>query len=80
MSCNPKCQKTASLAGPRGPRLMVSQPGNPKFPIPHTPHPQCPECAKEELAHAKLMVAFGNDLALVERYERLIAKGILDPV
>jgi len=48
MSCEPGCKKTASLAGPRGPRIMISQPGNPKFPIPHTPHPQCQSCQQEE--------------------------------
>lgn len=39
--------RTASHEG-RGHRIMVSQPGNEKFPIPHTPHPQCPSCAEED--------------------------------
>ena len=47
MACNPKCHKTASLSGPGGPRIMVSQPGNPKLPA-YTPHGQCPECVAEE--------------------------------
>ena len=34
----------------------------------------------DPLKLAKLMVAFGNDRALVERYEKLIAKGILEPL
>jgi len=52
MPCEPKCLKTASHDGV-GHRIMISVQGNPKFPIDHTPHPQCPECVKEEIAEAE---------------------------
>jgi len=52
MSCTPKCQKTAMYDG-SGHRVMISVQGNTKFPINHTPHPQCPECVKEEIAEAE---------------------------
>ena len=52
MSCEKKCWKTASLDG-AGHRVMISVEGNPKFPIGHTPHPQCDECVKEEWAEAE---------------------------
>ena len=47
MGCSPKCIKTASLAGPGGNRVMVSQPGNQKY-APGTPHPQCPGCVADQ--------------------------------
>lgn len=79
MSCSPKCFFTATLDS-SGRRLMITAPGNKKFPTPDFLHPRCPECAAEELMHAKVMVLCGNNRDLVERYERLIAKGILDPL
>ena len=77
MPCSPKCHKTASLDGPGGPRIMVSQPGNRTF-LAHTPHPQCPECAGEE---SKEMLAQINYLEhpqeqlLFDKFEKLKGKG-----
>lgn len=63
--CNPPCMRTASHDG-RGHRIMVSLPGNEKFPIPHTPHPQCSTCAEED-RDAKFSggkgVSYGSNIA-----------------
>lgn len=79
MSCEPKCLKTASLSGPGGNRIMMSQPGNLQFPIAHTPHPQCPECAAAEYKEmmndiAKLKDAAALGPGLAADWERLQAK------
>lgn len=71
MSCLPKCWKTASLEN--GKRVMISAPGNSKFPS-HTKHPQCPECAAEELEEAKLAILFNNDKSLIEKYKKVMGK------
>jgi hypothetical protein len=62
---------------------MVSLPGNEEFPIPHTPHPQCPSCAEEDyqealrqIKAAKEAIAFQGCDGLLEKYKRL--KGKLD--
>lgn len=47
MICKTECHKTAALSGPGGGRIMISQPGNPKF-LAGTPHPQCADCAAGE--------------------------------
>lgn len=76
MSCNPKCLKTASTDG-HGRRIMVNEFGNLKYPIAHTPHPQCPECAKEECqkAMAEIAKAFPNsEIGLEARLEALKKK------
>lgn len=74
MACDPKCQKTASLAGPHGPRLMVSEPGNLKYPVPHTVHPQCASCQEEErkaiMEEIKLAELFNFDQDLIRRYKK----------
>jgi hypothetical protein len=49
MPCSPECIKTASL-GPGKGRIVLSQDGNWKYPIPHTPHEQCPDCVAVEYA------------------------------
>lgn len=78
MVCDPKCHKTASLDGPGGNRIMVSQPGNPKFP-PHTPHPQCQECAEEEYREIMEKIVFEGNPDLLEKYKKIKGKleGIL---
>jgi len=74
MSCQPPCKKTASLAGPHGPRIMVSEPGNKKYPVPYSPHPQCKSCAEEEAREIaeeiKLCELFNFDQALISRYKK----------
>lgn len=70
MPCRPACWKTACYEN--GKRLMISAPGNPKFPISHTKHGQCPECIAEELEEAKLAVLFNNDKDLIERYKKVM--------
>lgn len=72
MSCKPACWKTACLEN--GKRVMISAPGNSKFPIAHTKHPQCPECAAEELEEAKLAVFFNNDKSLIAKYKKVMGK------
>lgn len=76
MSCEPKCKKTASIVNPRGPRLMVSEPGNLKYPIPHTVHPQCESCQQEEareiLEEIKLCELFNFDQTLIRRYKKVM--------
>jgi hypothetical protein len=57
MSCSPKCKKTASLDNGR--RVMVSEPGNPKYPIPFTPHPQCEQCRRDEWDEMLYCIAMG---------------------
>jgi len=58
MSCTPRCKKTASLDGKR--RIMVSEPGNRKYPIPFTCHRQCDECVKEEIEEIRYCIALGK--------------------
>ena len=77
MSCFPKCMKTASTDS-SGQRIMVSQGGNAKFPA-DTPHPRCPECAKEECAQhlAEIAKAFpDSEEALFQRFEKAKKKGV----
>lgn len=76
MSCIPPCKKTASLAGTNGPRVMVSEPGNLKYPVPHTVHPQCLSC-QEETARAimeeiKICELFDFDQNLIGRYKKVM--------
>ena len=77
MACIPGCKKTASLAGPRGPRIMVSQAGNFKF-SPGTPQPQCLECQKEEAKaieeEIKICELFNFDQDLIARYKKVMGK------
>ncbi len=77
MSCTPKCSKTASLAGPGGPRIMISEPGNLKYPMPHTPHPQCKECQEEEAKaineEIKICELFNWDQDLIARYKKVMS-------
>ena len=49
MPCFPSCIKTTSIDG-QGHRIMISTPGNLQYPVPHTAHPQCESCLKEEIA------------------------------
>lgn len=78
MACSPGCKKTASLAGPRGPRIMISEPGNTKFPIPHTAHPQCKSCQEEEareiMEEIKLCEFLNFDQDLIARYKKVMGK------
>ena len=75
--CDPPCHKTASLSGPGGPRIMVSQSGNKKFPA-HTPHPQCPECSSAEY-HQMLAeinrLEHPEEQKLFDKLEKLKGKG-----
>jgi len=84
MGCDPKCYKTAALAGPGGGRVMISQQGNPKFPT-GTPHPQCPDCAASEYAELMKDVQNLKDAAvlgpgLAEKWQQIQdkAKLVLD--
>ena len=77
MTCSPKCMKTASTDG-RGHRIMVNVAGNEKFPIPHTPHSQCPECEKADVAEALEQIARqfpDSEIGLNARFEVLKKKG-----
>jgi hypothetical protein len=52
---------------------MVSEPGNKKFPIAHTPHSQCGECATEECKEAMEQIARqfpDSEEALFARFEK----------
>ena len=71
--CNPHCAFTASHDG-MGRRIMISMPGNSKFSIPHTVHPQCESCASDEMEEARLAVLFKNDRALIEKYKKMKGK------
>lgn len=75
MSCLPKCKKTASLAGHGGRRIMISEPGNEKFPIPFTAHEQCKSCAEEEaremMEEIKLAESLNWDQSLIARYKKV---------
>ena len=74
--CNPPCRKTASLNGLGGNRIMVAGLENKKFPE-GTPHPQCPDCAKEECKEmmAQIAKAFPkSDIALFEKLDRFKSK------
>ena len=77
MPCFPKCLKTASLSGPGGHRIMINPVGNEKFPIPHTPHPQCAPCAADSCAEALGQIAktFPNsEIGLNARFEKFKSK------
>ena len=78
MSCKPPCQKTASLAGKNGPRIMVSEPGNKKYPVPFTPHPQCQSCQEEEAEaiaqEIKIAEMFNFDQDMIRRYKKVMEK------
>jgi hypothetical protein len=59
---------------------MVSLPGNEKFPIPITPHPQCSTCAAEDRQEALRQIKkmeesnlLGSEV-LAEKWQRLKAK------
>ena len=69
MPCKPKCHETAALDEPGGHKLMVSV-GNPKYPA-GTVHSQCKDCLEEQIEWTKLMVLFGNNEAMVEKYLKL---------
>jgi hypothetical protein len=53
---------------------MVSQPGNLKFPIPGTPHPQCSECAREEYEAIMEKIVFEGHEDLLEKFKRIKGK------
>lgn len=75
--CGSKCHKTSSVDS-TGHRIMVSVAGNEKFPIPHTPHSQCPSCEKSEMAEALAQIAkaFPNsEIGLNARFEEFKKKG-----
>lgn len=74
MVCDPKCHKTASLDGPGGNRIMISQPGNKKFPIPYSPHPQCEQCSREEYESIMEKVVFEGHEDLLEKFKKIKGK------
>jgi hypothetical protein len=74
--CKPGCVKTASTDC-AGHRIMLSEPGNSKFPIAHTPHPQCGPCALQDCAEAMEQIARqfpDSEEALFARFEKVKAK------
>jgi hypothetical protein len=80
MPCLPGCIKTTALSElSGGSRIMISQPGNKKYPEAHTPHPQCKDCAAAEYAELMKDVQKLKDKnvlgpGLSAKWEKLLAK------
>lgn len=74
MPCQSECMLTASLSND-GRRIMISMPGNEKFPEYHTVHPQCWSCVEEQEKTMRLEIekAFPND-ALFQKFADLKKK------